>query len=79
MADSPVLDGQQLRVLHEVFPKVQRIDVTFDAAQGICGALEALERIREEVRWDHGDAPSLVIINDRGTCDQRGPCPFCWL
>jgi len=76
IADSPVLDEQQMRLLKERFTNSQRIDVTFDPAQGVTAAIEALERIRNDVRWEHGSAPALVIISDRGTCEQHAALPI---
>jgi glutamate synthase domain-containing protein 2/glutamate synthase domain-containing protein 1/glutamate synthase domain-containing protein 3 len=76
IADSPVLDKQQMRALERVFSDFQHVDVTFDPAQGVSAALEALERVRKEVRWGYGSAPSLVVISDRGTCEQRSALPI---
>ncbi|MGZ4888825.1 MAG: glutamate synthase large subunit [Candidatus Angelobacter sp.] len=76
IADSPVLDKQQMRALEQVFPDFQRVDVTFDPAQGGPGAVEALERVRKEVCWGYGSAPSLVVISDRGTCEERAALPI---
>jgi glutamate synthase domain-containing protein 2/glutamate synthase domain-containing protein 3 len=76
IADSPVLGQQQMVVLEHAFPDCQRVDVTFDPAHGVSGALDAIERVRKEVRWEHGMAPSLVVISDRGTCEQRAALPI---
>jgi glutamate synthase domain-containing protein 2/glutamate synthase domain-containing protein 1/glutamate synthase domain-containing protein 3 len=76
IADSPVLDPQQMHALEQAFPSLQRVDVTFDPAQGIPGALEAMERVRKVVRWGHGAAPALVVFSDRGTCEQRAALPI---
>ncbi|MCU1331266.1 MAG: gltS [Candidatus Angelobacter sp.] len=76
IADSPVLNQQQMRVLEQVFPNFQRLDATFDCAKGVSGAVEALERVRREVRWGYGAAPSLVVISDRRTCDESAALPI---
>ncbi len=76
IADSPVLDEQQLRMLEEqASTSTQRIDITFDSAQGVAGAVEAIERIRNEVRWAAGAVPSLVVMSDRKVNEQRAAVP----
>jgi glutamate synthase domain-containing protein 2/glutamate synthase domain-containing protein 1/glutamate synthase domain-containing protein 3 len=76
IADSPILDRQQLRALERVFPDFHRVDITFDPAGGVSAALEAMERVRNEVRWRKGAAPALVVISDEGTCEQRAALPI---
>ena len=75
IAESPVLDEQQLRTLEQVSTGTQHIDITFDSAQGVAGAVEAIERIRHEVRWAEGAAPSLVVMSDRGVNEQHAAVP----
>src|SRR5579859_387468 len=76
IVDSPVLDQQQIEELKTAFPDFQTVDATFDFAQGIPGALEALERIRQQVRWSSGSAPQLVVVRDRNACEQRAALPI---
>jgi glutamate synthase (ferredoxin) len=76
IADSPVLNGQQMKTLEGDCTSAQRVDVTFNSAAGVSGAMEALERIRQQVRWDHTTAPSLVIIDDRNVKSQRAVLPI---
>ncbi|HSK46293.1 MAG TPA: glutamate synthase large subunit [Candidatus Binatia bacterium] len=76
IADSPVLDQQQMRVLQQAFPGFQQVDVTFDPAQSVSGALDAMERVRHEVRWKHGAAPALVVMTDCSTCEERSALPI---
>jgi glutamate synthase (ferredoxin) len=76
IADSPVLDTQQVQTLQQAFTPSQHLDITFDSAQGVTGALEAMERIRNEVRWPAGAAPSLVLISDRAVNNQRAAVPM---
>jgi glutamate synthase (ferredoxin) len=76
IADSPVLDEQQVRALEQAYSNAQHIDITFDSEHGSAGALEAIERIRNEVRWGAGIAPSLVVIRDRNVNQQRAAVPI---
>jgi glutamate synthase domain-containing protein 2/glutamate synthase domain-containing protein 1/glutamate synthase domain-containing protein 3 len=76
LVDSPVLDQQQIEELKSAFPDFQTVDATFDFAQGIPGALEALERIRQQMRWSSGSAPQLVVVRDRNACEQRAVLPI---
>lgn len=75
VADSPVLDNQQLRTLEQAFPNSQHIDITFESTQSIAGAKQAIERIQNEVRWAAGAAPSLVVMSDRGVSETRSAVP----
>ncbi len=76
IADSPILDAQQMCALLKASTKPQRIDVTFDSAKGTAGALEALERIRGQARWNPEAAPSLVIVSDCDVTEQRAALPI---
>jgi glutamate synthase domain-containing protein 2/glutamate synthase domain-containing protein 1/glutamate synthase domain-containing protein 3 len=75
IADSPVLDEQQVQTLMQAVPSTHRIDITFDSALGTAGALAALERVRNEARWAAGAAPSLVIMSDRSVSETRAAIP----
>jgi glutamate synthase (NADPH/NADH) large chain/glutamate synthase (ferredoxin) len=75
IADSPVLDEEQVRALTQAFSSTQRIDITFDSALGISGAQAAIERIRNEVRWAAGAAPSMVVMSDRYVSATRASVP----
>jgi glutamate synthase (ferredoxin) len=75
IADSPVLDEQQVQTLEQACSNSQRMDITYDFSQGVTGALAAIERIRNEVRWAAGAAPSLVVMSDRGVNDNRTAVP----
>src|SRR5262249_14680531 len=76
IAASPVLDGHQIQVLKQRLAGFHCVDATFPSAQGVTGALQSLERIRNEVRWSRDAAPSMVIISDREVCDQRAALPI---
>ena len=76
VADSPILDAQQMCALLQAAAKSQRIDVTFDPAEGTNGAIEALERIRRQSRFSPGAAPSLLIVSDCDVTEQRAALPM---
>jgi glutamate synthase (ferredoxin) len=76
IVDSPVLGEPQIRMLEQSLANSQRVNVTFELAQGVTRALDAFERIRNEVRWSRGGAPSLVIISDRGVSEQHAALPI---
>lgn len=76
VADSPLLDEQQMHALEHGCAGAQRVDVTFEIAQGVAGALIALDHIRSQVCWDFGTAPSAVIVSDRGVSDRRAALPI---
>ncbi len=76
ITDSPILDAQQMCALGKAFTNSQRLDVAFDSAQGTAGAVEALERIRNQARWNVGAAPSLVIVSDCDVSEQRAALPI---
>src|SRR5207248_5842732 len=62
--ESPILDQEQLSFLKAQFADIQVIDITFEAAGGVTAGLNALQRVREEVRLTK-DAPArLVVISD---------------
>jgi glutamate synthase (ferredoxin) len=76
VCDSPVLDDQQVQLLQERSRRTQRVDATFDVAAGVAGALERLEQLRREVRWNHGSAPELVVLTDRRVSRERAALPI---
>jgi glutamate synthase (ferredoxin) len=75
IADSPVLDEHQVRTLEQACADSQHIDITFSSALGVTGALAAIERVRNEVRWAVGAAPSLVVMSDHGANEKRAAVP----
>ncbi len=48
VAGSPILDAGQAAQVESLLQPASRIDITFEAAEGVNGALAALERIRKE-------------------------------
>ena len=76
IADAPVLAGQQLSLIEERLEPCQRIDITFAASASLAGALEALERIRGEVRWEYRKNPQMVVLTDRAVSSERAALPM---
>ncbi|HKD45663.1 MAG TPA: glutamate synthase large subunit, partial [Candidatus Angelobacter sp.] len=74
-AESPLLSDRQLCFLENRLDTC-RIDVTFDASQGVFGAYQGLERIRNEARWKSGEAPSCVVLSDRKLSAERAALPI---
>jgi glutamate synthase domain-containing protein 2/glutamate synthase domain-containing protein 1/glutamate synthase domain-containing protein 3 len=56
-------------------PAVQRIDFTFDAANGVEAAEAALDRIREDIAAAVKKNPSLIVLTDRQTNENRAALP----
>jgi glutamate synthase (ferredoxin) len=76
VAESPVMDEYQVRMLKQRLPGFHCVDATFHSALGVAGAFESIELIRRQVRWSPGAAPSMVVITDREVSDQRAPLPI---
>jgi glutamate synthase (ferredoxin) len=72
---SPLLDSAQLRALAERHAPAHRLDLTFSVAEGVAGALAALDRITEEVRDAVAAGAGAVVLSDRATCAQRAALP----
>jgi len=75
IAVSPIMGEQQVAQLEATLTPCQRIDITFPGAQGAAGGVQALERIRNEVRWEQGSVPGLVILSDRNVGHDRVALP----
>ena len=71
VAESPLLSGPQLTFLQECFSAFKKIDATFPAAEGVAGALRALERIRHEAKGGR-----LVVLSDRRAGRERAALPM---
>jgi glutamate synthase (NADPH/NADH) large chain/glutamate synthase (ferredoxin) len=81
ISESPVLSDGQLCFLENRLAPSRRIDVTFDASQGVSGAYQALERIRREARWNReaqnqDSCPRLIVLSDRGLENGRAALPI---
>jgi len=77
IVDSPILDQQQMRALEQALPDLQRVDVTFDRAQ-VFRALEAMERVCKEVRWDTELLRRLLCSAIAEHVNSGRLYPFCW-
>ncbi len=75
IAVSPIMGEQQVAQLEATLTPCQRIDITFPGAQGAAGGVQALQRIRNEVRWEQGSVPGLVILSDRNVGHDRVALP----
>ena len=56
-------------------PAVQRIDFTFDAANGVHAAEAALDRVRDDIAAAIRKNPALIVLTDRGTNENRAALP----
>jgi glutamate synthase (ferredoxin) len=75
-SESPVLSERQLFFLQNRLNPWRRIDVTFDRSRGVPGAYLALERIRNEARWESDGGPRMIVLSDRGLSAQRAALPI---
>ena len=73
---SPLLDSGQMAALEsDSLKPVRRIDLTFDAGQGVKGALEALERVRRQACEYAAGKPCMLLLSDRGVRADRAALP----
>jgi glutamate synthase domain-containing protein 2/glutamate synthase domain-containing protein 1/glutamate synthase domain-containing protein 3 len=73
---SPVLDaGQFEEICANVDGPIQRIDITYEAATGVDGALAALERIRAEIAEGASRNLKLIVLSDRSASAERAALP----
>ncbi len=56
-------------------PAVQRIDFTFDATNGVSAAEAALDRVRDDIAAAVKKNPSLIVLTDRRTSENRAALP----
>src|ERR1700691_3724741 len=80
VAGSPVLDAGHLAALQaRLGTPLQRIDFTFEAADGVEAARAALERVRRDisaaVSVGASERPALIVLSDRGATEQRAVLP----
>jgi len=73
---SPVLDAEQMEKVANHLNPESRIDITFDAALGVRGALAALASLRGRVMAGSFLAPRLVVLSDRGVGKDRAALPI---
>ena len=73
---SPLLDESQLAALEsEHQGRVQRIDITYEAAAGVEEAAIALEKIRDEVSEWRENPPEIILLSDRKVGPSRAALP----
>ncbi len=78
-SESPLLGGQELLFVQDCLKPCLHIDVTFDASAGVAGAVQAMDRIRKQVRWDRRNgevAPKLIVLSDRNVSSERAALPI---
>jgi len=71
---SPLLDAGQLAHLGEEF-SVRRVEITFPVADGVEGALRALENLRIRVLELQSTTPEVVLLSDRAVDQQHAALP----
>ncbi len=73
---SPLLDAGQIAALEEdLLQPVERIDLTFEAAGGVEGALEALKRVEQQAFEGVRRKPGMVLLSDCGVSAPRAALP----
>jgi len=78
IVDSPILDQQQMRALEQALPDLQRVDVTFDRAQGIPGALEPWNACAKRFGGDTELLRRLLCSAIAEHVNSGRLYPFCW-
>jgi glutamate synthase domain-containing protein 2/glutamate synthase domain-containing protein 1/glutamate synthase domain-containing protein 3 len=73
---SPLLDESQLAALEsEHQGRVQRIDITYEAAAGAEQAAIALEKIREQISNSRTNPPEIILLSDRQVSATKAAIP----
>jgi glutamate synthase (ferredoxin) len=75
VAGSPILDAGQAGQVESLLQPACRIDITFEAAGGVSGAIAALDRIRKEAATAAKSKPAVVVLSDRTTDSKRASLP----
>ena len=71
---SPLIGPEQLEELTKILGRVQRIDFTFSAKDGITGAREALAKIAAEPLGSDA-RPDMILLTDRRIGEERAALP----
>ncbi|HXB22535.1 MAG TPA: glutamate synthase large subunit, partial [Candidatus Solibacter sp.] len=74
VSGSPVLDAQQIEFLRKRAHS-NEIDITFAAASGVTGALQALERIQIDASFKYDDGLPFIVLSDRLISRERAALP----
>jgi glutamate synthase (NADPH/NADH) large chain/glutamate synthase (ferredoxin) len=72
--NSPLLDAGQMDSLTGKIPAIQRIDITFEASEGMEAARLSLQQIREEALAAASNGRS-VLLSDRSLSESRAALP----
>ena len=73
---SPLIDPGQIAALRSrLHAPVRSISFTFEATGGVKAAIEALQRIRDEVSSSKRRPPSMILLSDRGISSERAALP----
>ena len=72
---SPLLDAGQMAALEGLLQPVCRMDLTYDAAGGVEGALAALERLQTHALRNARAKPGTLLLSDRGVSAKRAALP----
>ena len=73
---SPLMDPGQIAALRShLHAPVRSISFTFEAAGGVKAAIEALQRVRDEVSSSEHRPPSMILLSDRGISSERAAVP----
>jgi len=74
LLSSPLLDSGQLQAIQDKLQPVERLDFTFDVADGIEGGKRILKHLQDAAI--RGDAsPGVVLLTDRGVNAEKTPLP----
>ena len=73
---SPLLDRGQLAALRSrLHSPVRSISFTFEAAGGVKAAIDALQRLRDDVSSSERRPSSTILLSDRGITSERAALP----
>jgi len=73
---SPLIDPGQIAALRSrLHAPVRSVSFTFEAAGGVKAAIEALQRVRDEVSSSEHRPPSMILLSDRGISSERAALP----
>ncbi|MGH9699011.1 MAG: glutamate synthase large subunit [Candidatus Acidiferrales bacterium] len=73
---SPLMNAAQMDAFAaRARTRIHRIDITYDAAQGVAGACEALDRVRQEAAAAAREMSLGIVLHDRATCAGRAALP----
>ena len=73
---SPLMDPGQIAALRSrLHAPVRSISFTFEAAGGVKAAIDALQRVRDEVSSSERRPPSMILLSDRGISSERAALP----